>query len=210
MKGEIMKKQILRRLLAAMLCIAALVALKSAAFAEVKASEKGKPSGPSASSLQYGAIPVKKASASSVLVETVGGNTYSYPASNAVDGDIGTAWIEGAKGAGAGEAWGQTLLLEFDGVYDVSRIDFWLGWARTRELFEMNKKPWSLEVSFSNGDVYTLEFDNLSFKDTVKAPQTWNLSRPIRASWVEFKIMSVYKGWDGVDDTCISEIACFD
>ena len=73
----------------------------------------------------------------------------------------------------------------------------------------MNKKPWSLEVAFSNGEVYTLEFDNLSYNETLRAPQTWTLSRPVRASWVEFKIMTVYKGWDGVDDTCISEIACY-
>ena len=205
-----MNRTLYSRLIAIVLCIAALMTLGTTAFADVKVSEKGKSSNQSATSLQWGAIPVKKASASSVLVETVGGYTYSYPASNVVDGDIATAWIEGANGAGAGDTWGQTLLLEFDGVYNVSRIDFWLGWARTKELYEKNKKPWSLEVTFSNGEAYTLEFDNLSYKETVRAPQTWNLSRPIRASWVEFKIMTVYKGWDGVDDTCISEIACFD
>ena len=205
-----MKRKFIGRLIAVILCAAAVMSLGTAAFADVRVSEKGKSSNQSVSSLQYGAIPVKKASASSVLVETVGGYTYSYPAGNAVDGDISTAWIEGAKGAGAGETWGQTLLLEFDGVYNVSRIDFWLGWARTKELFEKNKKPWSLEVTFSNGETYTLEFDNLSYKETVRAPQTWYLSRPVRAGWVEFKIMTVYKGWDGIDDTCISEIACFE
>ena len=203
-----MKRQVIRRVIALVLCVMTLTALGTTAFADVKASEKGAKTTPS-SSLQYGAIPIRKASASSTLVETVGGYTYSYPASNAVDGDITTAWIEGAKGAGAGEAWGQTLLLEFDGTYNVSQINFWLGWARTKELFEKNKKPWSLEVTFSNGEVYTLEFDNLSYKETVRSPQTWYLDYPIRASWVEFKIMTVYKGWDGVDDTCISEIACY-
>ena len=205
-----MKRTIVKRMIATLFCLAAIMALGVNAFADVKVSEKGK-SSQSSSSLQWGAIPVKKATASSVLVETSNGYTYSYPASNAVDGDISTAWIEGAKGPGAGETWGQTLLLEFDGTYDISRIDFWLGWARTKELLEMNKRPWSLEVRFSGTDtVYTLEFDKLSYKDTVKAPQSWNLSRPIRASWVEFKIMTVYSGWDGVDDTCISEIACFE
>ena len=200
----------MKKIIAILLCVSTLMTLGINAFADVRVSEKGKSPSQSVSSLQYGAIPVKKASASSVLVETVGGYTYSYPASNAVDGDITTAWIEGAKGAGAGETWGQTLLLEFDGVYNVSQINFWLGWARNRELFEKNKKPWSLEVTFSNGDSYTLEFDNQSYNETVRAPQTWHLSRPVRASWVEFKIMTVYKGWDGVDDTCISEIACFE
>ena len=205
-----MKRKYSRRLIAMFLCVAAVLSLGGMAFADVKVSEKGK-SSVSSSSLQYGAIPVKKASASSVLVETVGGYTYSYPASNAVDGDISTAWIEGAKGAGAGETWGQTLLLEFDGTYEISRIDFWLGWARTQELLEMNKRPWSLEVRFSDTDtVYTREFDKLSYRDTLRAPQSWNLDTPIRASWVEFKIMTVYSGWDGVDDTCISEIACFE
>ena len=205
-----MKRKYSRRLIAMFLCVAAVLSLGGMAFADVKVSEKGK-SSVSSSSLQYGAIPVKKASASSVLVETVGGYTYSYPASNAVDGDISTAWIEGAKGAGAGKTWGQTLLLEFDGTYEISRIDFWLGWARTQELLEMNKRPWSLEVRFSDTDtVYTLEFDKLSYRDTLRAPQSWNLDTPIRASWVEFKIMTVYSGWDGVDDTCISEIACFE
>ena len=200
----------MKRMLAMLLCLTALLFFNANAFAEVKVSEKGK-SSQSSSSLQWGAIPVKKATASSTLVETVNGYTYSYPASNAVDGDIKTAWIEGAKGAGAGETWGQTLLLEFDGTYNISRIDFWLGWARTKELLEKNKRPWSLEVRFSSTDtVYTLEFDKLSYNDTVKAPQSWYLSRPIRASWVEFKIMTVYSGWDGVDDTCISEIACFE
>ena len=193
-----------------LLCVAAVLSLGGMAFADVKVSEKGKAS-VSASPLQYGAIPVKKATASSVLVENVGGYNCAYPADNAVDGDITTAWIEGIAGAGAGETWGQTLLLEFDGTYEISRIDFWLGWARTQELLEMNKRPWSLEVRFSGTDtVYTLEFDKLSYRDTLKAPQSWNLDTPIRASWVEFKIMTVYSGWDGVDDTCISEIACFE
>ena len=201
-----MKTRIISRLIAVLLCAAAVMAFGANAFADVKASYSNQ----SFSFLQYGAIPVRKASASSVLVETVGGYTYSYPASNTVDGDIATAWIEGAKGAGAGETWGQTLLLEFDGVYDVSQISFWLGWARTKEQFEKNKKPWSLEVTFSNGEAYMLEFSNLSYRETVQAPQTWYLDYPVRASWVEFKIMTVYSGWNGVDDTCISEIACFE
>ena len=48
----------------------------------------------------------------------------------------------------------------------------------TKELLEKNKRPWSLEVRFSGTDkVYTLEFDKLSYKDTVKAPQSWYLDR---------------------------------
>ncbi len=191
-----------------LLCIATVLALASSAFADVTVRGKGNSSASSGSGLQWGAIPIKRVSASSEFSETKKGYTMSYPAKNAVDGKLETAWIEGAEGPGAGGySW---ITLEFDGTYDVSRIDFWLGWAVAKEQFEKNMKPATLKVKFSDGTTETLDFDDWSFSRTIREPQSWRLSSPVRASWVQFTIMGVYRGWDKIYDTCISEIACFE
>ena len=91
-----------KRWISMLLCIALVLALTASAFADVTAREKGSSSSTSGSGLQSGAIPIKKASASSQLIENYKGSQIIYKASNAVDGKINTAWIEGANGAGAG------------------------------------------------------------------------------------------------------------
>ena len=141
-------------------------------------------------------IPVKKAVASSELIE----DGLVHEAKRVTDGSKGSCWAEGVDGYGIGE----TIALELDGTYHVSRIDITGGWVVSSELYELNAKPAVLYVSFSSSpdNYYTLKLDE------TMANQIFTINED-NVSWIEFKIGDVYKGKAGVLDTCISEITLF-
>jgi hypothetical protein len=137
-----------------------------------------------------------------------------YAASSAFDGDLNTAWSEGAEGNGIGEV----LLAPVDTSRDV-RIR--AGFARNQQLYLWNNRPkginvYVLQAGTSSGFQYGIAHFDLK----VLAKGTYELRDvneyqilPIPAhtldkegaAFVAIEILSVYEStrWT---DTCITEI----
>ncbi|HEY3374279.1 MAG TPA: discoidin domain-containing protein [Candidatus Aquicultor sp.] len=118
-----------------------------------------------------------------------------YPASQAFDGNVTTAWVEGARGTGIG----QTLTAEFKQPTQIGEIRILPGYVKTRALYKQNSRPKQITATFSNGTIKQIDLIDQPRVQYIK------LSKPIEASWVKFTINSVYRGTTDAD-SCISEI----
>ena len=74
-------------------------------------------------------------------------STNSYRVTNLLDGDLATAWNEGAEGPGLGE-W---IQFEFSQSTRLARIEIANGYQKDAERFEGNPRVQSLKVEYSNG-----------------------------------------------------------
>ncbi len=74
-------------------------------------------------------------------------STDNYRATNLVDGDLTTAWNEGAEGPGLGE-W---VKFEFSQQLVLARIEIANGYQKDEERFLGNPRVKSLKVEYSNG-----------------------------------------------------------
>ena len=86
------------------------------------------------------------AEASSVLEPQFG---YSYDASNVLDGDPGTAWVEGADGLGIGES----VTLYSDTPQKVHGIRILEGYMKNQDIYDKNSVPYRFRLEFSGGTV---------------------------------------------------------
>lgn len=129
--------------------------------------------------------------ASSTLSATA---TNSYRVTNLVDGDLSTAWNEGAEGPGVGE-W---VRFEFSVSTKLARIEIANGYQKDTERFEGNPRVESLKVEYSNGTTQLVDLlDVMEFQSITPTIQ------PV--DWVKLTVVSVYAG-DEWDDTALSEI----
>ena len=139
-------------------------------------------------------IKIMRASATSFLKEP----NQTYPASQAVDGDIKTCWVEGVPGYGHNEG----IDIVFDDVYDVKGFNIWTGYQKSEDLFYKNTRPVGFMVRSSDGySQYheikdSMGMQRVEFKKPVKA-------RSILITMMEFRPGSKY------EDSCISEISFF-
>lgn len=140
---------------------------------------------------------------------------YMYGPKSAFDGDIKTAWCEGAQGNGTGEV----LIVPID----ISKpVVIRGGYCKNDDLYKKNARPAQVQVYLLGarrgdagqyGTVYT-DFRVLSSLKTVLADKNGSQPLPIpepmggeyRAYFIALEILTVYPGskWQ---DTCISEIA---
>ena len=121
-----------------------------------------------------------------------------HTADLAIDGDLATAWVEGASGNGVGES----ITFTFDGVYLVSGLYIHAGYQKSASLYEKNARPASLTVTFSNGESQTVTLED------VNGPQDIPFPAPVETGSVTLVIASVYSG-SKYEDTAISEIAFY-
>ena len=144
----------------------------------------------------YGEISIERVEASSELVE----DGFTYQGNRIADGNKATCWAEGGTGYGIGE----TITLYLNGVYDVSNISITGGWAISRELFDHNAKPKTMNVYFSSSpdEHYVLNLDE------TMSTQNFQLDEK-GVKWIRFEIVDIYPGDKGVYDTCISEITIY-
>ncbi|MDI6816185.1 MAG: hypothetical protein QME41_03195 [Actinomycetota bacterium] len=134
---------------------------------------------------------VPAASASSWLDTS----SYKYPPSQAFDGDIQTAWAEGAAGAGIGES----LKAVFNKPRKVAEVRILPGYTKRFDLFKKYSRPKAATLKFSEGTTMRVKLED--------APEVQyiTLDTPIVAKWAELTIDDVYKGDVGAD-TYITEI----
>lgn len=118
----------------------------------------------------------------------------THQPSFALDGDLYTAWVEGAQGDGLGE-W---IELRADGQpMEVVAMQLFTGYHKSDALMESNGRPVCLQIEASDGysqEVYVWGTGNVVC-----------FTRPVTASWIRITILEVESGTK-YDDTCISEI----
>ncbi len=129
--------------------------------------------------------------ASSTLDAT---STISYRVTNLLDGDLTTAWNEGAEGPGIGE-W---IQFDFSQTIKLARVEIANGYQKDNERYQGNPRVKSLKVEYSNGTTQLVDLlDVMDFQAITPTIQ------PV--DWVRFSIVSVYAGEEW-DDTALSEI----
>lgn len=119
----------------------------------------------------------------------------AYKAENLTDGNIATAWAEGADGAGIGE-WTR---FGFDTPRKIKAIKILAGYAKTDPVYWNNNRVKKVKVIFSDGEPQIAEL-----KD-VNEFQRILIDRDRPTKFVKLEILEVFKGRK-FDDTCISEI----
>ena len=131
---------------------------------------------------------------------------YQVNASMAVDGDLTTAWNEGAEGTGAGE-W--ILLMPTDGgtyTYQGFQIangfqyhDYYKGdrWVK-------NNRVKYLQVTDDRGNF----LGNFLIDDLSNGYQVCFFEEPVTTSYLKFQIMAVWQGKQH-PEACISELKPF-
>ncbi len=153
---------------------------------------------------------IRHAYASSEL-DAISVDHKTYYASNAVDGDIHTAWVENAGSVGVGE-W---ITLDLDGEHEITEIDFYGGYLVSQYRYTINGKPVYVRVEFSDGTTKYIEGHIMMGGDD-DTPFTWGdvwpdvlyLDEPVKASYVTFTIEDATRGTK-YDDTAISEIKVY-
>jgi hypothetical protein len=135
------------------------------------------------------------ADASSVLKAT---STNSYRATNLIDGDLTTAWEEGAEGPGLGE-W---VRFEFSRPLVIARIEIANGCQKDEERFLGNPRIKSMKVEYSNGETALIDL-----ADSIEPQSIDAIGEPVE--WVKLTIVSVYDG-DHWEDTALSEVRVFE
>lgn len=151
---------------------------------------------------QAGAVPpasmggVASVTASSYLSEP-NLNLYHTP-ERVTDGDLSTAWVEGIDGDGVGEA----ITFTFDQTCLVSGLRINAGYQKSEKLYQMNNRPASLTLTFSDGTQQTVILQD------VNARQDITLSVPVETQSVRVSIASVYSGTTYAD-TVISELSFY-
>ena len=121
----------------------------------------------------------------------------SYGPRNVLDGNHRTAWVEGARGQGVGEAF--TLI--FDDPTVINRWSLRNGYAKSDRTYTRNSRVRELRLTFSNGRQTHFTLD-----DTPDWQGTSALSEYGAVSWITFEIMDVYPGTH-YQDTAITELA---
>ena len=147
--------------------------------------------GGTSSTVSTMAVRPRSASASSVLKATL---TINYAAINVLDGDLATAWNEGAEGPGLGE-W---VRLDFSKPVTPVRIDIANGYQKDSARFKGNVRVKSMKLQYSNGSTQVIELLDTEDFQSVTTDQL-----PIE--WIKITILSVYPDYVW-EDAALSEV----
>jgi len=164
------------------------------ATVDTKTTSTTKPGGETGSTLAPIQVRPTAAVASSTLKST---STRSFGATNLLDGDVTTAWEEGADGPGLGE-W---VRLEFSEPLVITRLEIANGYQRDEDRFEGNPRVKTMKVEFSDETTILVDLADTTAYQTI-APTVREVE------WVKLVIISVYPG-DRWEDTALSEIRVF-
>jgi hypothetical protein len=117
----------------------------------------------------------------------------SYDADRAIDGDMTTAWVEGADGAGIGEA----LTLRLTPASRVASVAIAPGYFKNASVWAKNNRLKRATLELSDGRRIPATFD-----DAMRVQSVPVGGGPI--SWIRIVIDDAYLGGDALD-TAISE-----
>ena len=141
---------------------------------------------------------ITSAEASSALpVDEV--NTSGYDASNVLDGDLKSAWVEGVSGSGLNE-W---ISLSGGGEQGFSGFTIWSGYQKSDRHYEMNARPSRVGV-YVDGELVG-RFD---LEDAGLTSQRIDFGSTYPGSELRIAVESAYPG-SKYEDCAISEIEVF-
>ncbi len=123
------------------------------------------------------------ATASSSLTPT---NITDFRPTNLLDSDPATAWVEGAKGTGAG----QWVKFEFDPTISLMRIEISNGYQKDDDFFANYVRVKSIQLDYSDGSHQTVELQDEQGIQVIDASE--NGTKPLETQWIKFTILSVY------------------
>ena len=121
-------------------------------------------------------------------------NVY-HTAENLIDGNIGTAWVEGVDGNGIGQYI--TFLFKNKGM--ISNISIYNGYQKTDDIYSKNSRAKAITINFGDGS------SNKFLLEDMQGEQILNLDQPVETDSLTLVIESVYPGYK-YEDTAISEI----
>lgn len=163
--------------------------------------EKLRQLGEASESIGSSAVPISMDAVESVTATSylsqANLNLYHTPG-RTVDGDLSTAWVEGASGDGIGES----ITFTFDGVYLVSGMRIYAGYQKSADLYSKNARPAVLTVRFSDGSEQTVTLQD------VNGSQDISFDGPAETSSITLTIASAYPG-SKYEDTVISELSFY-
>jgi hypothetical protein len=134
------------------------------------------------------------ATSSSALKATT---TNNFRATNLVDGDVTTAWNEGAKGVGLGE-W---VRFEFSSPVTLARIDLANGNQKDEQRFSGDIRIKTVQLEYSNGSTQLVDL-----LDTREIQSINTLREEI--DWLKLIIVSVYPDYVWAD-AALSEVRLY-
>ncbi|MDR0283411.1 MAG: discoidin domain-containing protein [Propionibacteriaceae bacterium] len=125
---------------------------------------------------------------------------FTYTPAMARDGNLSTAWVEGAPGPGVGE-W---ILLSATTPQHVSGVTIYNGYLKSQAVYDTNNSVQKIRITFSDGT---------STDQDLAQSASWNGDRitfpkPVDTLYLKFTIVSAYSRDNG-EDTCISDIDVF-
>lgn len=139
---------------------------------------------------------VSSVTATSYLEEPQYG--FVHGPANVADGDLSSAWVEGAAGQGEGES----ITLRLDGTYALSGFTINAGYQKSADTYYNNSRPAGLRVTFSDGTGVDVSLEDVNGEQRVA------FEGAVDTSSVTFTILSVYPG-SVYQDTAITEISLF-
>ena len=123
-----------------------------------------------------------------------GTSTASYQATNLLDDDLTTAWVEGANGTGLGE-W---VRFEFAQPVVLDRLVIVNGFQKDDQRFSGNPRVKLVKVEYSSGATQLVElFDVKDLQIVIPTSEA--------VEWVKLMVVSVYSG-ESWEDTALSEV----
>lgn len=127
---------------------------------------------------------------------------YSYAPWKILDGDLSTAWVEGAKGDGIGES----IILRSAPFSKIREMVIWPGYYKSPDLYEKNSVPTLVRVSSggSSADFDLTEY-GLGYAENMEGlsvpfPEDFVTDGKMKLSILAARSGSLYQ------DTCISEV----
>jgi hypothetical protein len=127
-----------------------------------------------------------------------GTSTASYQATNLLDDDLTTAWVEGANGTGLGE-W---VRFEFAQPLVLARLEIANGFQKDDQRFRGNPRVRLVKVEYSSGATQLVElFDVKDLQMVVPTSEA--------VEWVRLIVVSVYPG-ERWEDAALSEVHLYE
>ena len=142
--------------------------------------------------------PVEVASASASSSYPPDGSV-TYDPKNVADGKAGTAWVEGATGAGMGES----VTLDFGGEREVAMVRIWGGMWYSADSWNRSNRPKQIELVFADDSKHMVDLDDKQSITEVKLPS------PKKTSSLTLRLKGAYNG-STFPDTALSEVQVFD
>jgi len=122
----------------------------------------------------------------------------SFQATNLLDSDLATPWLEGAEGVGLGE-W---VKFEFAQPLELDRLEIANGYQKDDGRFAGNPRVRLMRVEYSSGAAQIVQLFDVKDIQTIEPTSE-------AVQWIRLVILSVYPGGEW-EDTALSEVRIYE